>query len=109
MDCSKTNEPVPRAFVRFSPKTDVLNGNVPKGWIVNANIFFRRPIVWAPIGPARRSRVIDEAAAFLRDDGGATMVEYAFMVMLIAIVCVASISSIGSKLNTVYNTVANDF
>ncbi|PMS28570.1 hypothetical protein C0Z19_01305 [Trinickia soli] len=37
------------------------------------------------------------------------MVEYAFMVMLIAIVCVATVSTIGSKLNTVYNTVANDF
>jgi Flp pilus assembly pilin Flp len=47
--------------------------------------------------------------AFLHDDGGATMVEYAFMVMLIAIVCVAAISTIGSKLDTFYNTVAGDF
>ena len=109
MHCGKTNGPAPRAFVRFSPNTHVLNGNVPKEWTVNANIFFRRPTVRALIGPAQRSRAIDKATVFLRDDSAATMVEYAFMVMLIALVCVATISSIGSKLNTVYNTVANDF
>lgn len=109
MHCSKTNGPAPRAFVRFPPNTHVLNGNVPKEWTVNVNIFFRRPIVRALTAPAQRCRAIDKASAFLRDDSAATMVEYAFMVMLIALVCVATISSIGSKLNTVYNTVANDF
>lgn len=59
--------------------------------------------------PSRRVRAAAHAEAFLRDDGGATMVEYAFMVMLIALVCVATISTIGTRLNTVYNAVANDF
>lgn len=75
---------------------------------MNANILFRCPVVRDLATPVGRSRAAAEVKAFLRDDGGATMVEYAFMVMLIAIVCVATISTVGTKLNTVYNTVAND-
>jgi pilus assembly protein Flp/PilA len=76
---------------------------------VNANAFFKRPIVQDLVGPLRRSRPVVVTKAFLHEDGGATMVEYAFMVMLIAIVCVAAVSTIGSDLSTVYNAVANDF
>jgi pilus assembly protein Flp/PilA len=54
-------------------------------------------------------RLLVQIQRFIRDKDGATMVEYAFMVMLIAIVCVATISTIGTKLSTVYNTVADDF
>ena len=76
---------------------------------MNANVFFGRPVVHDLVSSVRRLRAVAEAKAFLHDDGAATMVEYAFMVMLIAIVCVATVSTIGSKLSTVYNTVANDF
>lgn len=76
---------------------------------MNANVFFRCPVVRDLVIPLKRSCAVEAAKGFLRDDDGATMVEYAFMVMLIAIVCVATISTIGTKLNTVYNTVANDF
>lgn len=109
MNLSKTNEPTPRAFVRFSPSNSELDGTVPKEWIVNANVFFGRAVGRRRVSPQRRTRAIAQATAFLRDDGGATMVEYAFMVMLIAIVCVATVSTIGTKLNTVYNAVSNDF
>lgn len=47
----------------------------------------------------------------LRDDAGATMVEYAVMLALIAAVCITAVVSLGSKtadefsgLNTLYNT-----
>lgn len=76
---------------------------------MTANVFVRCPVVQDLVISARRSRPIDEAKAFLHDDSGATMVEYAFMVMLIAIVCFAAVTSIGSKVNAVYNAVANDF
>ena len=76
---------------------------------MNANVFFGCPVARDLVGALRRSRGVVEAKAFLREEDGATMVEYAFMVMLIAIVCVATVSLIGSNLNTVYNTVASDF
>jgi pilus assembly protein Flp/PilA len=97
-----------RSFV-FHPNNHELDGNVPKELIVNANVFFGCSIVQNFASHQHRVRAVGEAKAFLRDDGGATMVEYAFMLMLIAIVCVAAISTIGSKLDTVYNTVADDF
>lgn len=47
----------------------------------------------------------------LRDDAGATMVEYAVMLALIAAVCITAVVSIGSRtsdefnnLNTLFNT-----
>ena len=76
---------------------------------MKVNVFLGSPVGRALASPLRGARAVAQAKAFLRDDGAATMVEYAFMVMLIAIVCVATISTIGTKLNTVYNAVANDF
>lgn len=43
----------------------------------------------------------------LKDDSGATMVEYGIMVALIAAVCIAVIKSIGTKVNTAFQTVNN--
>ncbi len=109
MDFSKTNGlACKRSFVLL-PNNLELGGSMLKELIVNANTFFRRAIVRHRLNAVRRTRVVDEARAFLRDDGGATMVEYAFMVMLIAIVCVATVSTVGSKLSTLYDTVASDF
>lgn len=76
---------------------------------MNANVFFGCPVVRGLIAAAHRSRAVERGNALLCDDSGATMVEYAFMVMLIAIVCVAAITTIGTKLNAIYNAVANDF
>lgn len=42
---------------------------------------------------------------FVRDDSGATMVEYGVMVALIAAVCIAIISSLGTKVDTAFTTV----
>lgn len=38
----------------------------------------------------------------LRDDAGATMVEYAVMVVLIAAVCIAAVTSLGKSTSTQY-------
>ena len=38
----------------------------------------------------------------LKDDEGATMVEYAFMVMLIALVCVGAVTLIGPRVAAIF-------
>ena len=42
---------------------------------------------------------------FLKDEEGATMVEYGLMVALIAAVCVAIVGSLGTKVKTAFTTV----
>jgi len=41
----------------------------------------------------------------LKDDSGATMVEYGIMVALIAAVCIVLISTLGSKVSGAFSTV----
>ncbi len=42
---------------------------------------------------------------FVRDEHGATMVEYGLMVALIAVVCVLTVTAIGTRLNTKFGEV----
>ncbi|HEV2364388.1 MAG TPA: Flp family type IVb pilin [Caulobacteraceae bacterium] len=42
-------------------------------------------------------------ARLLRDDAGATAVEYALIVTLIAVAIIAAVTSVGSNLSTLYN------
>ena len=42
---------------------------------------------------------------FVREDIGPTATEYAVMLSLIVIVCLAAIGALGSKVNTVFNNV----
>jgi pilus assembly protein Flp/PilA len=52
-------------------------------------------------------RVVEKAIVFARDDTGATMVEYGLMVALIAIVCLAAVTLIGTNLNLVFSDIAS--
>ena len=45
-------------------------------------------------------------AAALRNDRGATAVEYGLMVALIAIVIIVAVSLLGNNLSSLFNTVA---
>jgi pilus assembly protein Flp/PilA len=45
--------------------------------------------------------------AQLRDERGATAVEYGLMVALIAVVIIAAVALIGTRLDTKFDTVAN--
>ncbi|HEY8297722.1 MAG TPA: Flp family type IVb pilin [Candidatus Baltobacteraceae bacterium] len=45
---------------------------------------------------------------FIRDDEGATMVEYGLIVALIAVVCIGAVILIGKNLNTTFTTVSSD-
>lgn len=44
---------------------------------------------------------------FLKDEEGATAVEYAVMVALIIVVCIVAIGVIGTRSNVAFQTVAN--
>jgi len=44
---------------------------------------------------------------FFKDESGATMVEYGLMVALIAVVCILSVTAIGTKLNGVFDGVSS--
>lgn len=44
---------------------------------------------------------------FVKEDEGATMVEYGLMVALIAVVCIAAVTLIGSNLNAKFDVVQN--
>jgi pilus assembly protein Flp/PilA len=43
---------------------------------------------------------------FFKDEEGATMVEYALMVALIAIVCIVAVTAIGTNVNLVFQSIA---
>jgi pilus assembly protein Flp/PilA len=43
---------------------------------------------------------------FLRDDGGATAIEYGLIAALIAVVIIGALQAIGTNLNTVMTNVA---
>jgi pilus assembly protein Flp/PilA len=42
---------------------------------------------------------------FLHDESGPTAVEYAVMLALIIVVCIASITALGSNANNVFNNI----
>jgi pilus assembly protein Flp/PilA len=44
--------------------------------------------------------------SLIRDEEGATMVEYALLVALIAMVALVGVSALGINVNTLFNTVA---
>lgn len=52
--------------------------------------------------------IINQAKRFLRDEDGATMVEYALMLALIAVVCIVAVTAIGTGANGMFKTIAAD-
>lgn len=48
-------------------------------------------------------------STLLRDDSGATMVEYGIMVALIAAICIAAVKTLGGKVNAAFGTVNGSF
>jgi pilus assembly protein Flp/PilA len=52
--------------------------------------------------------ILTQATGFLRNEDGATMVEYALMLALIAVVCITAVGLIGTDANTMFNSIADD-
>ncbi len=53
------------------------------------------------------SHITRQAVAFLKNEDGPTAVEYAVMLALIIVVCIAAISTLGSNASNTFNFVAN--
>lgn len=49
----------------------------------------------------------EKVVAFLKEEDGPTAVEYAVMLALIIVVCLASVKAIGSKANAQFNNISN--
>ena len=45
---------------------------------------------------------------FFKEEDGATVPEYALMVALIAVVCVAAVTAVGTQVDAVFNQAATD-
>ena len=52
------------------------------------------------------SKWIARAKQFLREEDGPTAVEYAVMLALIVVVCIAAITTLGSNANNTFSNVA---
>ncbi|HSU95708.1 MAG TPA: Flp family type IVb pilin [Gemmatimonadaceae bacterium] len=46
--------------------------------------------------------------SFMRREDAATMVEYALMLSLIAVVCIIAVTLIGTNANTIFNNIATN-
>jgi pilus assembly protein Flp/PilA len=56
----------------------------------------------------RMSRISMLVRNFVKNDEAATMVEYALMLALIAVVCIAAVVIIGSQANLVFTNIGNN-
>jgi len=54
------------------------------------------------------ARITSLVRHFVRNDDAATLVEYALMLSLIAIVCIIAVTAIGTNANTIFNNIANN-
>jgi pilus assembly protein Flp/PilA len=52
------------------------------------------------------SHIVGKVTNFLRNEDGPTAVEYAVMLALIIVVCIAAISLLGSNANNTFNQAA---
>lgn len=52
-------------------------------------------------------QIASSVRSFLHDEEGATMVEYGIMIALIAAVCVAIITTLGTQIQTAFTNTSN--
>lgn len=52
------------------------------------------------------ARITAVVRRFVKNDEAATMVEYALMLSLIAVVCIVAVTLIGNNANGIFNTIA---
>lgn len=59
-----------------------------------------------PFQEEKMNRFSMLARRFVKDDEAATMVEYALMLSLIAVVCIVAVTLIGTNAQNIFNTIA---
>ena len=52
------------------------------------------------------TKLIAASAKFVRDEEGASLAEYGLLLALIAVVCIAGMTVLGGKINTMFTTLA---
>jgi pilus assembly protein Flp/PilA len=52
----------------------------------------------------RPGPTLDSARRLLRNEDGATLIEYGLLVMLVALLCILAVQTIGSKVANGYNS-----
>jgi len=62
---------------------------------------------WATMMPLQVELTLTWLRAHVARDNGASLIEYALLLALIAVVCIAAISFLGSNTSTSYSNVAN--
>ncbi len=50
---------------------------------------------------------MEKLIRFFKDEEGATMIEYALMVALIAVVCIVAVTAMGTGANNMFTKIAN--
>jgi pilus assembly protein Flp/PilA len=53
------------------------------------------------------SKLLSAATRFVRDEEGASLAEYGLLLALIAIVCLAGITLLGTKLNSMFSQMSS--
>ena len=71
---------------------------------VNRSRLFRREDLDAVL---RKVNLVKRAVRFLKGEDGPTAVEYAVMLALIVVVCIAAITAIGTNANSTFSTVGS--
>ena len=54
------------------------------------------------------SRFTTIVRRFVKNEEAATMVEYALMLALIAIICITAVATIGTNAHTIFTSIANN-
>ena len=52
-------------------------------------------------------KVLAAQTKFVRDEEGASLVEYGLLLSLVAVVCIVAITSLGTSISTMLSTLAN--
>jgi pilus assembly protein Flp/PilA len=53
------------------------------------------------------TKLLVAAKGFLRDEEGASLAEYGLLLALIAVVCLAGMTLLGSQINSMFNSVSS--
>lgn len=53
------------------------------------------------------TKLLAASSKFVRDEEGASMAEYGLLLALIAVLCVAAITTLGTKVSTMFNYAAS--
>jgi pilus assembly protein Flp/PilA len=95
----------------FQPGRDSQSGVGPRA--IAASFVVARPSPEAEpnsgmprFGIGQMKKIAEEALRFLADEQGPTAVEYAVMLALIVVVCLAAITSVGTNASTTFNKVS---